>query len=79
MGVMIPDDTILNNCKAIAPDLQRLDGGTVKLAGLQPVAEALTDHRHRPTANSAGAAVGGGGVVLRVRRRDRRRPTGMVG
>ncbi|WP_151882181.1 MMPL family transporter, partial [Mycobacterium tuberculosis] len=36
------DDTILNNYKAIAPDLQRLDGGTVKLAGLQPVAEALT-------------------------------------
>ncbi|OSC41988.1 MMPL family transporter [Mycobacterium decipiens] len=36
------DDTILNNYKAIAPDLQKLDGGTVQLAGLQPVAEALT-------------------------------------
>jgi trehalose monomycolate/heme transporter len=36
------DDTILNNYKAIAPDLQKLDGGTVKLAGLEPVAEALT-------------------------------------
>ncbi len=36
------DDTILNNYKAVAPDLQRLDGGTVKLAGLEPVAEALT-------------------------------------
>jgi uncharacterized membrane protein YdfJ with MMPL/SSD domain len=36
------DDTILNNYKAIAPDLQKLDGGTVKLAGLEPVAEGLT-------------------------------------
>ena len=36
------DDTILNNYKAIAPDLQKLDGGTVQLAGLEPVANALT-------------------------------------
>lgn len=36
------DDTILNNYKAIAPALQKLDGGTVKLAGLEPVAEGLT-------------------------------------
>jgi uncharacterized membrane protein YdfJ with MMPL/SSD domain len=36
------DDTILNNYKAIEPDLQRLDGGTVKLGGLEPVANALT-------------------------------------
>ena len=36
------DDTILNNYKAIAPDLQKLDGGTVQLAGLNPVASALT-------------------------------------
>ena len=36
------DDTILNNYKDIAPDLQKLDGGTVKLAGLEPVAEGLT-------------------------------------
>ena len=36
------DDTILNNYKTIAPDLQKLDGGTVQLAGLQPVANALT-------------------------------------
>ncbi|HUH70533.1 MAG TPA: MMPL family transporter [Mycobacterium sp.] len=35
------DDTILNNYKTIAPDLQKLDGGTVQLAGLQPVASAL--------------------------------------
>jgi len=36
------DDTILNNYKAIAPDLQKLDGGTVQLAGLEPIANALT-------------------------------------
>ncbi len=36
------DDSILNNYKAIAPDLQKLDGGTVQLAGLEPVAERLT-------------------------------------
>src|SRR6201999_278003 len=36
------DDTILNNYKAIAPDLQKLDGGTVELAGLEPIANALT-------------------------------------
>ncbi len=36
------DDTILNNYKAIAPDLQKLDGGRVQLAGLEPVANALT-------------------------------------
>ncbi|ORA69964.1 hypothetical protein BST25_20430, partial [Mycobacterium heidelbergense] len=35
------DDTILNNFKAIEPDLQKLDGGTVQLAGLEPVANAL--------------------------------------
>ncbi len=35
------DDTILNNYKAVAPDLQKLDGGTVQLAGLEPVANAL--------------------------------------
>jgi trehalose monomycolate/heme transporter len=35
------DDTILNNYKAIAPDLQKLDGGTVELAGLEPIANAL--------------------------------------
>jgi trehalose monomycolate/heme transporter len=36
------DDTILNNYKTIAPALQKLDGGTVQLAGLEPVASALT-------------------------------------
>ena len=36
------DDTILNNYKAIQPALQKLDGGTVQLAGLEPVANALT-------------------------------------
>ncbi|ORV58226.1 MMPL family transporter, partial [Mycobacterium fragae] len=36
------DDTILTNYKTIAPDLQKLDGGTVELAGLEPVASALT-------------------------------------
>jgi trehalose monomycolate/heme transporter len=36
------DDTILNNYKTILPDLQKLDGGTVQLAGLEPVASALT-------------------------------------
>jgi uncharacterized membrane protein YdfJ with MMPL/SSD domain len=36
------DDTILNNYKAVAPDLQKLDGGSVQLAGLEPIANALT-------------------------------------
>lgn len=36
------DDTILNNYKTIAPDLQKLNGGTVQLAGLEPIANALT-------------------------------------
>ena len=36
------DDTILNYYKAVEPGLQKLDGGTVKLAGLEPVANALT-------------------------------------
>jgi RND superfamily putative drug exporter len=36
------DDTILNYYKAVEPDLHKLDGGTVKLAGLEPVANALT-------------------------------------
>ncbi|BAX90558.1 MMPL family transporter [Mycobacterium shigaense] len=36
------DDSILNNYKAIAPDLQKLEGGKVELAGLEPVANALT-------------------------------------
>jgi len=35
------DDTILNNYKDVAPDLQKLDGGTVQLAGLEPIANAL--------------------------------------
>ncbi|HEX7321719.1 MAG TPA: MMPL family transporter [Mycobacterium sp.] len=36
------DDTILNNYKAIKPDLQQLDGGKVEVAGLEPIVEALT-------------------------------------
>ena len=36
------DDTILNNYKAVEPALQKLDGGTVQLAGLEPIANALT-------------------------------------
>ncbi|BDB40009.1 hypothetical protein IWGMT90018_04550 [Mycobacterium kiyosense] len=36
------DDTILTNFKDIEPALQKLDGGTVQLAGLQPIASALT-------------------------------------
>ena len=36
------DDSILNNYKVVAPDLQKLDGGNVQLAGLEPVANALT-------------------------------------
>jgi RND superfamily putative drug exporter len=36
------DDTILNNYKAVAPDLQKLDGGTVELAGLEPIMSSLT-------------------------------------
>ena len=75
------DDTILNNYKAIAPDLQKLDGGTVQLAGLEPVANAFDrHHRHRPEAHgSSGAAAGGGGAVPGVRRRGRGRPAGDSG
>src|ERR1700728_4195967 len=36
------DDTILNNYKAVAPDLQKLEGGKIDLAGLEPIANALT-------------------------------------
>ncbi len=36
------DDTILNNYKDVEPDLQKLDGGAVELAGLEPVADGLT-------------------------------------
>jgi RND superfamily putative drug exporter len=36
------DDTILNNYKDIQSDLQKLDGGAVELAGLEPVADGLT-------------------------------------
>ena len=36
------DDTILTNYKTIAPDLQKLEGGKIELAGLEPVANALT-------------------------------------
>jgi len=36
------DDSILNNYKEIAPDLQKLDGGKVEVAGLEPVANGLT-------------------------------------
>ena len=36
------DDTILTNYKAIEPDLQKLNGGKVQLAGLEPIASALT-------------------------------------
>ena len=36
------DDSILNNYKAVAPDLQKLDGGKVGVAGLEPVANGLT-------------------------------------
>lgn len=36
------DDTILNYYKSIQPTLQELNDGDVKLAGLQPVADALT-------------------------------------
>ncbi|MBB3748505.1 RND superfamily putative drug exporter [Mycolicibacterium sp. BK634] len=36
------DDTILNNFKIVQPDLQKMDGGKVELAGLQPVASELT-------------------------------------
>lgn len=36
------DDTILKNYQDVEPALQKLDGGNVKLAGLQPVADALT-------------------------------------
>ncbi len=36
------DDTILNNYKTVEPDLQKLNGGKVQLAGLDPIASALT-------------------------------------
>jgi len=36
------DDSILNNYKTVAPDLVKLDGGKVGVAGLEPVASGLT-------------------------------------
>ncbi|WP_343601929.1 MMPL family transporter [Mycobacterium sp.] len=36
------DDTILNNYKDVEPSLQKLDGGKVELAGLEPIVGALT-------------------------------------
>jgi trehalose monomycolate/heme transporter len=36
------DDTILTNYKHLEPDLQKLNGGQVQLAGLEPIASALT-------------------------------------
>jgi trehalose monomycolate/heme transporter len=36
------DDTILTNYKTLEPDLQKLNGGNVQLAGLEPIASALT-------------------------------------
>ncbi|MDT5013699.1 MAG: trehalose monomycolate/heme transporter [Mycobacterium sp.] len=36
------DDTILKNYKTVEPDLQKVDGGNIKLAGLNPLAAALT-------------------------------------
>ena len=36
------DDTILKNYKIIQPDLQTVDDGKIKLAGLQPIASELT-------------------------------------
>jgi RND superfamily putative drug exporter len=36
------DDTILTNYKDIEPNLQKLNGGQVQLAGLEPIASALT-------------------------------------
>jgi RND superfamily putative drug exporter len=36
------DDTILKNYKIIQPDLQTVDNGNIKLAGLQPIASELT-------------------------------------
>jgi trehalose monomycolate/heme transporter len=36
------DDTILKKFQAVEPSLQKLDGGKVKLAGLEPIADALT-------------------------------------
>jgi uncharacterized membrane protein YdfJ with MMPL/SSD domain len=36
------DDTILTNYKDIEPSLQKLNGGQVQLAGLEPIANALT-------------------------------------
>ncbi len=36
------DDTILTNYKTIEPDLQKLNDGKIQLAGLEPIASALT-------------------------------------
>jgi len=36
------DDTILKNYQAIEPDLQKINGGNIQLAGLNPLASELT-------------------------------------
>ena len=72
------DDTILNNYKDLEPDLQKLNGGQVQLAGLEPIASALTgtiatDEKRMEV---LGAANGRSGVVPGLRRGDRRVPAG---
>ncbi len=36
------DDAILKNYQAVAPDLQKVNGGNIKLAGMEPLASELT-------------------------------------
>src|SRR5581483_8209757 len=36
------DDAVLNNYKAVAPDLRTVDDGKIELAGLNPLADELT-------------------------------------
>jgi len=36
------DDSILRNYQSVAPDLQKVNGGNIKLAGMEPLASELT-------------------------------------
>ncbi|MGB8408246.1 MAG: MMPL family transporter, partial [Mycobacterium sp.] len=36
------DDTLLKTYQAVAPDLQKINGGNIKLAGMEPLASELT-------------------------------------
>ena len=70
------DDSILKNYQVVEPDLQKINGGNIQLAGLQsPGQRADRHHRRGPAARRGGRHPAGvRRAVLRVRRCDRGGP-----